>query len=144
MAQRSSWRASDEDRDQIAERLRHATAEGRLHAHELEERLAAALRARTYGELDALVTDLPRDRVVRRQGSDATRWVRPTLALAVAIPVALVAVALVIAVVAFVLSGVFAVWIVWMAFGWWFFGRHRHHRHRHRRPVAPMPRRDWT
>ena len=36
-----------------------ACSEGRLFAHELEERLAVALRARTYGELDAIVSDLP-------------------------------------------------------------------------------------
>jgi hypothetical protein len=43
----------------VAERLHAATTEGRLLAHELEERLARALRARTYGELDAIVEDLP-------------------------------------------------------------------------------------
>ncbi len=35
--------------------------EGRLLAHELEERITRALRARTYGELDAVVDDLPSD-----------------------------------------------------------------------------------
>jgi hypothetical protein len=39
--------------------LRAATADGRLSAAELEERLDVALRARTYGELDAVVVDLP-------------------------------------------------------------------------------------
>jgi hypothetical protein len=43
----------------VAERLRHATAEGRLTADELEERLEALYAARTYGELDTLVSDLP-------------------------------------------------------------------------------------
>ena len=52
-------RASDDDRERVAERLRLATGEGRLLAHELEERLAKALRARTYGELDDVVWDLP-------------------------------------------------------------------------------------
>jgi hypothetical protein len=59
MATRASLRASDADRDRVAERLRLACSEGRLFAHELEERLAVALRARTYGELDAVVSDLP-------------------------------------------------------------------------------------
>ena len=54
-----SLRASDSDREQIAERLRIATAEGRLATDELEERLDALYRARTYGELDTLVADLP-------------------------------------------------------------------------------------
>ena len=59
MARRYSLRASDSDREDVAERLRAATAEGRLLAEELEERLEVALNARTYGELDALVVDLP-------------------------------------------------------------------------------------
>ncbi len=59
MARRHSLRASDSDRDGVAERLRAATAEGRLLAAELEQRLELALRARTYGELDELVVDLP-------------------------------------------------------------------------------------
>jgi hypothetical protein len=43
----------------VAERLRHATAEGRLSADELGERLEALYSARTYGELDVLLADLP-------------------------------------------------------------------------------------
>jgi hypothetical protein len=54
-----SFRASDSDREQVAERLRHATAEGRLTAPELDERLQTVFAARTYGELDALLSDLP-------------------------------------------------------------------------------------
>ena len=52
-------RASDSDRDEVVERLRAATAEGRLRVGELEQRLEQAFHARTYGELDALVADLP-------------------------------------------------------------------------------------
>lgn len=59
MAREPALRASDSDREQIAERLRQATAEGRLHTDELEERLGAALSARTYGDLEPLVSDLP-------------------------------------------------------------------------------------
>ena len=146
MARRSDMRASDADREQIAERLRHATAEGRLFAHELEERLARALRARTYGELDAVVADLPRQRVARRERSDFERIVKPALTLAVAIPLAAVAVALVIAAMLFLLTGVFAVWMIWMAIGWWTFGRgrgqrrHDHgHRHGHGHHSGPGP-----
>jgi len=60
MARSASLRASDADRDAVAERLRQAAIEGRLEPHELEERLHTALRARTYSELDRLVSDLPR------------------------------------------------------------------------------------
>ncbi|NJP72707.1 DUF1707 domain-containing protein [Streptomyces sp. C1-2] len=52
-------RASDADREQVAERLRDAVAEGRLDMAEFEERLDAAYRARTYGELTPLTVDLP-------------------------------------------------------------------------------------
>jgi hypothetical protein len=52
-------RASHEDRDRVAEMLRVAAGDGRLTAEELDERLEAALTARTYGQLAALVKDLP-------------------------------------------------------------------------------------
>jgi hypothetical protein len=52
-------RASDADRERIATRLRHAATEGRLWPDELEDRLEVALSARTYGELDRVVSDLP-------------------------------------------------------------------------------------
>jgi len=52
-------RASDADRDRVMDVLRNATAEGRLTADELEERLEAALAARTFGDLAALTDDLP-------------------------------------------------------------------------------------
>jgi hypothetical protein len=54
-------RAGDADREQLVERLRVANTEGRLDADELVERITAALAARTYGELAALVADLPGD-----------------------------------------------------------------------------------
>jgi hypothetical protein len=59
MARTSSLRASDADREAVAERLREAAAEGRLEPDELEDRLHRALRARTYGDLGRLVADLP-------------------------------------------------------------------------------------
>jgi hypothetical protein len=52
-------RASDADRDRVAARLREHFAEGRLTQDELDERVAAALNARTYGELRAVMADLP-------------------------------------------------------------------------------------
>jgi hypothetical protein len=65
MARPSMLRASDADRDAVAERLRQAAVEGRLEPWELEERLDTALRARTYGDLDPLLRDLPRRPVPR-------------------------------------------------------------------------------
>ena len=52
-------RVSHEDRDKVVEHLRMAAGDGRLTADELDNRLEAALTARTYGELAALTADLP-------------------------------------------------------------------------------------
>ncbi|MGP7999589.1 MAG: DUF1707 domain-containing protein [Streptosporangiaceae bacterium] len=52
-------RASDEDRDRAVDILRMAAGDGRLTAAELDERVEAALTARTSGELAALTADLP-------------------------------------------------------------------------------------
>ncbi|MES4890200.1 DUF1707 domain-containing protein [Streptomyces sp. NPDC096012] len=52
-------RASDADRERVAEVLRDAVAEGRLDMEEFEERLEATYKARTYGELAPLTRDLP-------------------------------------------------------------------------------------
>lgn len=52
-------RASDSEREQTAERLRHAAGEGRLTVEELDERLDQAYRATTQAELAVLADDLP-------------------------------------------------------------------------------------
>ena len=59
LASPAGLRASHMDRDRAVEQLRVAAGDGRLTAEELDERLEAALTARTYGELAALTTDLP-------------------------------------------------------------------------------------
>ena len=53
-------RASDEERDRVVEQLRGHCAAGRLTADELGDRAQAAYAARTLGDLDALLDDLPR------------------------------------------------------------------------------------
>jgi hypothetical protein len=55
----SASRASDEDREQVAEGLRADLLEGRLTVDEYEKRLGQAYRASTVEELKALVADLP-------------------------------------------------------------------------------------
>ena len=59
----STFRASDEDRESVAESLRADLLAGRLTVEEYEERLARAYRATTRADLDALATDLPRVRL---------------------------------------------------------------------------------
>ena len=54
-------RVSDRDRDQVVEILQVAAGDGRLTAAELDERLDAALSARTTGDLAGLTADLPSD-----------------------------------------------------------------------------------
>ncbi|WP_314171879.1 DUF1707 SHOCT-like domain-containing protein [Streptomyces winkii] len=58
-----SVRASDADRDRIADILREALAEGRLDAEEHSERIDVLYKAKTLGELEPLVRDLPAGRV---------------------------------------------------------------------------------
>jgi len=56
---RPELRASHQDRDRVVEILRVAAGDGRLTAAELDERLEAALTARTNSELAVLTADLP-------------------------------------------------------------------------------------
>jgi hypothetical protein len=52
-------RASDADRDRVAALLREHHAAGRLDAEEFHDRMNNALEAKTLGELDELMADLP-------------------------------------------------------------------------------------
>jgi hypothetical protein len=89
---RPELRASHADRDRVVEELRVAAGDGRLTAEELDDRLEAALTARTYQELAVLTVDLPQAgtragqaqpkdviRMVHRGGnaSQSGRWVVP-------------------------------------------------------------------
>lgn len=77
MSELPEMRASDSERERIAELLRDAVAEGRLTMEEFEERLDAAYRARTHGELEPLVSDLPAagdTPLVPTVASGAGRW----------------------------------------------------------------------
>jgi hypothetical protein len=52
-------RASDDDRDRAAALLREHHAAGRLTVEEFEERLDAVYQAKTLGDIDKLMADLP-------------------------------------------------------------------------------------
>ncbi|MFJ8631735.1 DUF1707 domain-containing protein [Streptomyces sp. NPDC093568] len=74
-------RASDADRERVADVLRDALAEGRLDMEEFGERLDATYKARTYGELAPITRDLPVGAVavpkvdmVKRDGSPDGSW----------------------------------------------------------------------
>jgi hypothetical protein len=57
--ERGRMRASDTDRDHVVELLNVAYSEGRLSKEEYDGRLENALSARTYADLDQIVSDLP-------------------------------------------------------------------------------------
>ena len=54
-----AWLAGSADRERTVGVLRAAFTEGRLSRDELDDRVARAYSARTYGDLWALVADLP-------------------------------------------------------------------------------------
>lgn len=110
MARHSSLRASDADRDAVAERLRHAAVEGRLDADELEQRLHTALRARTYGDLERLLRDLP---------AKPVKWERRRTQVGPAAGFALVMVLRTVLALA-VLAGVLVA--AGLLFAWWMIG----------------------
>ena len=106
-------RASDADRDRIVDQLRDHAAAGRITTEELEERADRALVARTVGDLDSLLSDLPSERsrrkaaarreAARRGFSEHLRTYLMVMALLVTI---------------WALTGMGYFWPVWPALGW--------------------------
>lgn len=66
-------RASDADRDKTVTLLREHLAAGRLTSEEFDERLDAALNAKTLGDLDRLMADLPEIDLYRLPDAKLTR-----------------------------------------------------------------------
>ena len=134
MARDAALRASDADRDAVAERLRAAAVEGRLDADELEQRVHVALRARTYGQLQQLLDDLPdAPRLWRGRPRLSGRPTTTAVVLAVRVLVFLVVATVVIGLLVVAAAGWMLGIVVWFVMC----GRHRH---RHR-GFAPPPRR---
>jgi hypothetical protein len=65
-------RASDTDRERVADVLREAAGQGRIDMEELEERLESVYAAKTYGELLPITRDLPADGAAPRLGPPAS------------------------------------------------------------------------
>jgi len=57
--ERDQMRAGDSDRERVAAQLKRALDEGRLDLSEYDERLQKTYAARTYGDLNGLLDDLP-------------------------------------------------------------------------------------
>jgi Domain of unknown function (DUF1707)/Cell wall-active antibiotics response 4TMS YvqF len=67
-------RSSDAEREEVVDRLRDAAGEGRLTLEELAERVEAADGARTRGDLERIVADLPAaERTAARTAPPAPR-----------------------------------------------------------------------
>jgi hypothetical protein len=67
-------RVSDADRERVAERLREHFAQGRLSSEELDERISAALGAKTFGDLRRIMIDLPEPELVGPQARGPAPW----------------------------------------------------------------------
>lgn len=76
MAYDPTIRASDADRDRAAALLREHHAAGRLTAEEFSERLDSAFAAKTVGEIDGLLRDLPSVDLYRLPDAELTRQPR--------------------------------------------------------------------
>jgi hypothetical protein len=70
-------RVSDADREALTARLRDHYAEGRLTQDELDERVSAALSAKTFGDLRTLTTDLPGPVPVPPRTAPSRSWDGP-------------------------------------------------------------------
>jgi Flp pilus assembly protein TadB len=148
VSKHGTLRASDGDRDQIIDRLRKAATEGRIASEELEHRVSAALKARTYDELEETVADLPSS---RRQREPARRSV-PDWALSTvrANPILLLFAIPVLAVTAAMLLAATIVWAVLIVVVLTLGGRRRALRspwtyaQRDLRPPSPGRRNHWA
>jgi hypothetical protein len=76
MAYDPKVRASDENRDRTAALLREHHALGRITAEEFNERLDKAFAATTIGDLEDLLSDLPRIDLYRLPDAELTRQPR--------------------------------------------------------------------
>jgi hypothetical protein len=70
-------RVSDADRDRVTARLREHFGEGRLTQDELNERISAALNAKTAGDLRRVMMDLPEAVPVLPDPAQRAPWSGP-------------------------------------------------------------------
>ena len=77
MAMDDRMRISDADRERVTARLRDHFAEGRLTREELDERVTAALSAKTVGDLRPIMMDLPDPGPLARSDQTSPPWATP-------------------------------------------------------------------
>jgi len=78
-------RASDADRERVAEALRRHHVDGRLDTDELQERLGRCYAARTAADLAPLLADLPADDRARAPRRAASWFPAPPFLLLAAV-----------------------------------------------------------
>jgi hypothetical protein len=87
-----SVRAGDADREDVGERLRRHHAEGRLDSEEFQQRIDHCYQAKTIGELQQLVSDLPGEH--ERPTTRRTLWrLRPIPLIPILIAIWVIALA---------------------------------------------------
>jgi hypothetical protein len=121
-------RVSQADRDEVVKVLAGHFADGRLTVEEYEERVEAALAARTGRDLEPLLEDLPAADPSAAPARTRHRREARSLRAPLVVPARLLAVAAV--VVLAVATGPWALWLLWPALvftGGCGFGRRRGH-----------------
>jgi hypothetical protein len=83
----SPIRASDADRERMADVLRRHHLDGRIDTHEFQERLERCLQAKTLGELSALSVDLPAGDPPDDRSAGSRWWQRRASLGAIGVPV---------------------------------------------------------
>jgi hypothetical protein len=84
-------RASDDERNEVADKLSRHFADGRLDQAEFQERLGRAVGAKTRGDLDGLFDDLPRLATESPPRTPRRRRFRPLIGIVAILLVALAA-----------------------------------------------------
>jgi Domain of unknown function (DUF1707) len=126
----SGLRVSDAERDTVAAELAEHLKDGRLQLAEFDERISQAIGARTRGDLDGLLSDLPRLIPPQPPATHRTRMPFPL----VAIPVFVAGMAVLGGVSHAAAASGHPVWAIWWL--WWlipftiFFVRRRISSHR--------------
>ena len=111
-------RAGDIDRERITDLLAEAHSRGYLTVDELDTRLAAAVAARTHGDLHALVADLPAHLLAERARRDAAARARTGLRAHLASYVGVMALLVAIWLAVGLAAGAWYPWPIWPALGW--------------------------
>ena len=110
-----NMRASDADREAMAEILRRHYAAGRLDAQEFDERIERCFTAKRLGELDELLTDLPREPAQQPEPERTWRGFRPRWGMGMIVPIVLALIAIC------ALTGAHLLWLAFPLFFFFFF-----------------------